>query len=285
MPNIPHFVGGQFGKLNADALNTIVDAVNDLTAKIEASPNQVSVSNAPRFPIFAQITSAIEEGERIVGYAWKEMSWDSPTLYKEQNRKYDPDPKKNTPIALPMNGITPNQKGVVGQYVWLYPANFAKSGDSYLLFQENYVSLGTFIGRITTGQSPIQGGVSLYQVERLGFNKGEIVYGGQVYDAYNGTEILNGAIAGGYSTGTGDCDPIEIPLTIKEDTLVVCVDVSNESGSRLCIFNHANDLVVDCNCAQLLSGTTSEAQTSYADKTRNGSDDGTPNYSAERAMQ
>jgi hypothetical protein len=242
MPNIPHFVGGQFGKLNADALNTIVDAVNDLTAKIEASPNQVSVSNAPRFPIFAQITSAIEEGERIVGYAWKEMSWDSPTLYKEQNRKYDPDPKKNTPIALPMNGITPNQKGVVGQYVWLYPANFAKSGDSYLLFQENYVSLGTFIGRITTGQSPIQGGVSLYQVER-------------------------------------------IPLTIKEDTLVVCVDVSNESGSRLCIFNHANDLVVDCNCAQLLSGTTSEAQTSYADKTSNGSDDGTPNYSAERAMQ
>lgn len=287
MPNLPHFVGGQFGKLNADALNTIVDAVNDLTAKIEGMPNQVTVSGAPRFPIFAQITEAIiDDNDIIRGYAWKEVAWASESLYEPTGKAYDPENPKS-PIALPMNGIVKNQRGVEGQYVWLHAANFASGGKAYLLFQENYVSLNFFVGRILNEGGSIisEGGINLYSIERLSFKDGEIQYGGQIYDGYNGTEVLNGGVGGGYSTGTGDCSPIEFPVTIKKDTLVTCIDISSEAGSRLCIFNQANDLAVDCNCSQLLSGTTEEAQQSYINGQNDSISKGTPNYSAERAMQ
>ena len=301
MPILPHFSRGKFGKVTAEVLNTLVDAVNSNSSQIELLGTSQPQTGVPLFPIYARITAAITNDDGVVkGYKWEEKASLSNGQPTSGSRKYNDEIVEGSvgddgrggteigPVAHPIGG--PENTACVGQYVWLHPANFEDTGKAYLLFQNNRVAPDNFIGQIIQeggGAAPyILAEVAAEQADQVPGS--DLVLTGRTFQGINGADYDNNILPGGFISGTGDCDPIITRAPVPAGYLVVCQTVLDAStGDFFVIFNHQNDFNVTCNCESGLMNDVSENQEGYS-SSREGTPqdpDDTYNISAERAMQ
>ena len=295
MAMLPHFSEGRYGKLTADVLNTIVEAVNDLEVRIDNKDQASVTQNAPAFPFKVRLKEAVyDANNNLLGYEWEEIVQNELGQASAQGRKYEKiEGKPDPPLALPVAGngtvIRSGQQGLVF-HGNLRSGDPEKDGRAYLSFIADTRDQGTFIGRIESDPAPLGGdGAQLYEIKKISFNgEGEPIVdeNAQSFFGWNGAELYNSGDGGGSISGTGDCDPIVIPVTLPRNAVVVCVDVTVlGSGNNICVFNQLNDVQVFCNCFNSLPD--SEGAEGYSETVNRDRDDDEPYYgtSMEGAMQ
>jgi hypothetical protein len=277
MPEFPEFTQGQYGKLTAEVMNSLVSQVQQNTEFINNFG--LSVTTQPRggagnFPIVARLTKKITQDEGTTGlfrggsgdgddsdgdgkgegdnpgfqkgYEWREVWLGAEEWETRAGREYSAEQKNP---AIPTNGLREttqdprkeeDSSDFTGMIVFLHP--FAsQDGKPILVFQSPGLGKVTplmIVGSDNAQCDSISGGGTEYQVRR--FN-GTTSFG-EVFTARNGTEIVRGGNLGG-SLADAECQIDATPTAIPEGTIVL--GVLNEQDETW-IFSLTNERCVTC---------------------------------------
>ena len=260
MAELPHFTQGQFGKLNVEGLNDIVEAVLDNRQAIEkfnATSFPGRRGTAGNFPIIAHLTEKTGGGgpEPLLGdsstnsYEWEEVWYTAASQTwkaKVNGRSYNSLLNNAAVRSGPLDADDEFDEDLSGSVVFLHPFN-DNDGGSLLTFQAPLEGATVAVCIITQGGTDnpdqcLEVSGEPYFLRKVRYSGDSWVEYGPEFEAVNGPEVHNQGFVGGGISGTGDCDIEVWSDKITVGTLVLASKV----GSSKWVFSITNDLCIGC---------------------------------------
>tara|TARA_Y100001973_G_scaffold104765_1_gene175593 strand:- start:459 stop:1370 length:912 start_codon:yes stop_codon:yes gene_type:complete len=263
MAELPEFIDGQYGKLTAENLNSLIAQVKQNSSQIEAmgfGVQQQPRGGAGNFPIIAKLGPRVDSGEgemlhggdgneddtgpARVGYTWHEVMLEEAGTGADwvdaNRRRYESDnpafPTKDLSNSAAMLGedeeeADPNE--FVNMIVLLFPYGNAE-GKSSLVFQapKSQKTMPCVIVGDESECEPANG--QPYRVQQMGIN-GPV---GAEFFARNGCE-REGDMGG--SIANSSCNIDAPAVLVPKGKVVVC---TNNGGGWW--FNATNERCVTC---------------------------------------
>lgn len=264
MAEIPHFTGGQYGKLTSEVLNDIVDAAIRQRESIDktnytATPNRYAGGGF--FPIIARLLDRVEEKDdpgggafTVGGYKWEE-EWFRRTTgigtwsHRANSRQYTAQMNNAAFIAGASFG-NPLQQPELKGYTVLLNMYHDQDGKALLVFQWPYkraarTQPGVIIGKPTGAETcDMSGTDGLYRIQLL---KWSVKSESWIHDieeeeieAINGVELNNMGDIGG-SIESPSCD-----VTVRHDWVALDTVVLVTESEGHWMFSIPNDVCVTC---------------------------------------